>query len=164
MVKRAFRGLTAPSDVFARCGFVRVGMVEVFFPTVAEGTWIFAGTAFSVLSDDALRRPWGTHVRGVDVDRELASVILPVVGIDTDAAVVVVFEGTPFGLEVLQVEGGILGVVVDHLDAEVFFRVGETAILPELTLSQLVRILLTHLHLVLVWVIQLLDDVMALCT
>ena len=89
----------------ALLNFEVLGVELLFLPAVAEGASVLVLAAVLVRCDEALGVPVLAHIFRVIEDRGLPPVVLPVVRINADISLVVVFPvGTPNSLEVKEVE------------------------------------------------------------
>ena len=100
-------------------GLQEVRMVLLFFPAVRIGTHVLIWAPLYVARNEITRFPLGAHFGRVREHRRPASIILPVVCIDANFAIVIIFSiWTPHRLEMIHVEVHVNIIQFDHIDGK----------------------------------------------
>lgn len=137
MVVRAV-GLAAVLPVLALFRFEELWMVFLLLPAVGVLTLVLVGTAIMIRGDEVARLPVGAHLGLVSEDAGLSSVVLPIVGINTDLSVMVVLPiWAPDSLEMEHVEVHVDLHLLDQLHRELILAVRKGAELFVLALGVL---------------------------
>ena len=69
-------------------------------------------------------------------------------------------ERAPFGFVVEHIEVGIILIVMDKFDCNIFFRVSKRTEIPILAFIQIIRVHRAEFCLILIWLVQLLNSIM----
>ena len=94
-------------------------MVLLFLPAVRIGTQILIWAPLHVARNEIARFPLGAHFGRVREHRRSASIILPVMRIDANFAIVIIFSiRTPHRLEMIHVKVHVNIVQFNHIDGE----------------------------------------------
>ena len=145
----------------ADAGLPDSGVVLLLFPAVGSGTAVLIRAAVGILADEVFSLPVLAKVRLVSIVLRLATEILPIVSIDAQFLIVVIGERTPGCFEVKHIEVGIRLHSMQQIYRQLLLGMGECAKQrPILTRVDMIRIALTKLRLVLLWMIKLLHSVM----
>jgi hypothetical protein len=132
---------------------------------VAVSASVLKRAAISVGLGFLLGAPDHALVGRVVVDVHFPTEVLPVVGVDTGiAGMILIFfvaERAPDSFKVEQIEVNVLFHPVQVVDRQFIFMVSERAHLAELALVQIVRVRLAEFGLVLLWVVEVFDCVVS---
>lgn len=149
----------------ARLRAIDIRVVFQFFPAMAEGACRAVRASDFIVGDEGIRVPGRARfrvvIRGVN-DARPASIVLPIMRVHAHATIMIdVVEGTPDRFIEEDIEIDIVRVVVNELNVNVGFGVGERAEDAVLARLAIVRVLRAEFRLVLVWAVQLFDFVVA---
>lgn len=155
-------GFLAVGAVLALLDLELFRVILLLLPAVRKHALVLVGAALRVRSDRFVHAPVGAHLALVDKCGRPATEVLPVVGVDADFAVVVIFPiRTPHSLEVEHVEVHVYLVLLDQLYGKFALVVRErTVLLVFARRAPHLEIRRAELGLVLVWVIEFFNTVM----
>ena len=161
MIVRAIIDLLAAFHPRALLDLKLHGVVLELLPTVALCTALLQLAAAFVIHDILLLFPVGTCYWVIAVLVRLSPVVLPVVGVNAEGLIVLRdVEWASFGLEEEHIEVLIVVVVMKQFDINLLLGVREGAVLPILTLIDVVGVVRAELFLVSIGPVKLLNPVM----
>ena len=154
--------LLTRQPILALLSLVVQWMILTLLPAMALVAIHLVGAAVWVITDEISGLPVRARDRLVRVSVGLSAVILPVVGVDTEGFVMFrEVEWAEFGLVVEHVEVGIIWVVVDKFNCDIFLRVSKATVISIFTPLQIIWIRWTKFRLILILLVQLLHSVMS---
>ena len=153
----ALRPLRNPTFLLAEV----LGVVLLLLPSVASGAAVLEFAAVFVGLGVLLGLPSLALVLAVLKEMRLAAEVLPIVGVDTNVALVVfVGKGTPNGLKMEHVKVGVTLHALENVDTELALLVRKGTHVSVVAAVDLVRVALAELALVFFGVVKFFDSIL----
>lgn len=156
--------LFAVDAMLAFFRFEKLRVVFLLLPAMGKATLVLLLASLAVRRDDSIRVPVRAHFRLISVQLWLAPIVLPVVGVDTGLAVMVILAvRAPHCLEVEKVKVHVYRVLFNKFNRYLALAVCKRTKLLVLTRILLISVQIrrAELCLVLVRMVKFLDPVMS---